>query len=191
MSVRVGTTDRAITAYGGAELLRETLRAVGVAAAVGAHVHVKQRARGLSEAEFVTSVAESIALGAGCLDDLVVARADDVQTELRGFDVPAPQTAGSWLRRFTLGHIRQLDKALAQVQRNAFVAAGARSVTLDFDSTYVFSRSVRRQGVDRTYKKGYALHPLLCFDAASGAAVHARLRRGRAGASTGMKTFLT
>ena len=47
-----------------------------------------------------------------------------------------------------------------------------------------------RQGVDRTYKKGYALHPLMCFDAASGAAVHARLRRGRAGASTGMKTFL-
>ena len=191
MSVRVGTTDRAITAYGGAELLRETLRAVGVAAAVDAHVHVKERARGLSEAEFVASVVESIALGADCLDDLIVARADDVQRELRGFEVPAPQTAGSWLRRFTLGHVRQLDKALTQVQRNAFTAAGVTAVTLDFDSTYVFSRSVRRQGVDRTYKKGYALHPLLCFDASSGAAVHARLRRGRAGASTGMKTFLT
>jgi hypothetical protein len=63
------------------------------------------------------------------------------------------------------------------------------AVTLD--STYVFSRSVRREGVDRTYKKGYAMHPLLCFDASSGAAVHARLRRGRAGASTGMQTFLT
>ena len=41
-------------------------------------------------------------------------------------------------------------------------------MTLDFDSTYVFSRSRRRQGVDRTYKKGYALHPLLCFDAVLG-----------------------
>ncbi len=64
------------------------------------------------------------------------------------------------------------------------------AVTLDFDSTYVFSRSKRRQGVDRTYKKGYALHPLLCFDAASGAAVAARLRRGRAHPAAGMKTFL-
>ena len=64
-------------------------------------------------------------------------------------------------------------------------------VTLDFDSTYVFSRSRRRQGVDRTYKKGYALHPLLCFDADTGAAVHARLRRGKAGASTGISTFVT
>jgi hypothetical protein len=77
------------------------------------------------------------------------------------------------------------------MQLAAYRAAGVASVTLDFDSTYVFSRSVRRQGADRTYKRGYALHPLLCFDAASGAAVHARLRRGKAGPSTGMKTFLT
>ena len=136
-------------------------------------------------------MAESIGLGACCLDDLAVARGDGVQETLRGFSVSAPQTAGTWLRRFTLGHVGQLDKALAVVQRNAFTAAGVAAVTLDFDSTYVFSRSVRREGVDRTYKKGYAMHPLLCFDAASGAAVHARLRRGRAGASTGMKTFLT
>ena len=191
MSIRVATTSRAITAHGGAILLRESMRAVGLVPAVAECLHLKTRARGLSEAEFVAGTAEAIALGAGCLDDLAVARADVAQTQLRGFDVAAPQTAGVWLRRFTLGHIRQLDKALARVQRNAFSAAGLSEVTLDFDSTYIFSRSTRRQGVDRTYKKGYALHPLLCFDAASGGAVHARLRRGKAGASTGMKTFLT
>jgi hypothetical protein len=191
MSVRVGTTSRAITAYGGAELLRETARAVRVGEALETTVSLKRRSRGLSEAQFVLGVAESIALGARCLDDLAVARGDAAQAQLRGFAVAAPQTAGSWLRRFTLGHIGQLNKALATVQRNAYRAAEVREVTLDFDSTYIFSRSKRRQGVDRTYKKGYALHPLLCFDAGSGAAVHARLRRGRAGASTGMATFLT
>ncbi len=190
MSVRVETTSRAVTAYGGAELLRATARAVGVANAVEASVSLKQRARGLSDTEFVLGIAESIALGARCLDDLAVARGDVAQAQLRGFDIPAPQNAGAWLRRFTLGHLGQLNRALCEVQRNAYVAAGVREVTLDFDSTYLFSRSKRRQGVDRTYKKGYALHPLLCFDAASGAAVHARLRRGKAGASTGMKTFL-
>lgn len=191
MSVRVETTTRAVTAYGGAELLRATARAVGVAGAVDASVSLKQRARGLTDTEFVLGIAESVALGARCLDDLAVARADVGQAQLRGFEIPAPQTAGGWLRRFTLGHLGQLNRALCEVQRNAFLAAGVREVTLDFDSTYLFSRSKRRQGVDRTYKKGYALHPLLCFDAASGAAVHARLRRGKAGASTGMKTFLT
>jgi Transposase DDE domain group 1 len=86
---------------------------------------------------------------------------------------------------------RRASKALLRAQRNAYEAAGVELVTLDFDSTYVFSRSRRRQGVDRTYKKGYALHPLLCFDAETGAAVHARLRRGKAGASTGISTFVT
>lgn len=191
MSVRVETTNLAITAFGGAELLREVARAVDLRAALDDCVKLKKRARGLSDTEFVLGMAESIALGATCLDDLAVTRADDAQTALRGFGVPAPQTAGAWLRRFTIGHIRQLDKALARVQRSACLAAGVKGVTLDFDSTYVFSRSRRRQGVDRTYKKGYALHPLLCFDAETGAAVHARLRRGRAGASTGISTFVT
>jgi hypothetical protein len=96
-----------------------------------------------------------------------------------------------WLRRFTRGHIRQLDKALAEAQRHAYLVAGVEQVTLDFDSTYVFSRSRRRQGADRTWKKGYALHPLLCFDAQTGAAVHARLRRGKAAASAGISSFVT
>ena len=190
MIVGVGTTERALTAFAGAELVRETARAVGLADHVEASVGVKRRARGLSDAQFVSGLAEAVALGASCLDDLAVARADTAQETMRGFAVPAPQTAGAWLRRFTLGHIRQLDKALEATQRRAFVLAGVDEVTLDFDSTYLFSRSKRRQGVDRTYKKGYALHPLLCFDAASGAAVHARLRRGKAGPSTGMASFL-
>ncbi len=190
MSLRVDTTSRVITSYAGAELLRETARAVGLGASVSQWVHVKERERGLSEAQFVVAMAESIALGARCLDDLAVARGDLAQRELRGFAVPAPQTAGTWLRRFSLGHIRQLDKALASVHRRAFTAMGLSELTLDFDSTYVYSRSTRRQGVDRTYKRAYALHPLLCFEAATGVAVHARLRRGRSGPSTGIDTFV-
>ena len=190
MSIRVGTTSRAITSYGGAELLRETARAVGLDDAVGRCLHLKTRARGLSESEFVSSMAESIALGARCLDDLAVTRADAAQTMLRGYEVPAAQTAGVWLRRFTLGHIGQLNKALEMVQRTAIGASGATEVTLDFDSTYVFSRSTRRQGVDRTYKRRYALHPMLCFEASSGVAIHARLRRGKAGPSSGIGTFV-
>jgi hypothetical protein len=189
-TVTVSTTDREITAHGGAVLVRETARAVGLAGAIDRHLHLKQRSRGLTEAEFVCSTAEAIALGATCLDDLAVARSDRAQAAMRGFAVPAPQTAGAWLRRFSIGHIGQLDKALREVVRRALALSGEKRVTLDFDSSYIFSRSKRRQGADRTYKKGYALHPLFCFDATSGACVHARLRRGRAGAPKGMKTFL-
>lgn len=190
-SVRVESTGRALTAYGGAVLLRDVMGVLGVIAEIDGCVSLKKRARGLSEGQFAAAVAESVALGATCLDDLAVNRADVAQQHLRGFPVPAAQTAGSFLRRFTLGHIHQLNKALTAIQQRAYTAAGVREVTLDFDATYLFSRSKRRQGVDRTYKKGYALHPLLCFDSASGAAVHARLRRGKAGPSSGIGTFVT
>lgn len=117
MSLRVGTTSKVITAYGGAELLRQTARTVGLETSLAQCLHLKERERGLSEAQFVLSVSESIALGARCLDDLAIARSDLAQRELRGYGVPAPQTAGTWLRRFSLGHIRQLDKALAAVTK--------------------------------------------------------------------------
>lgn len=189
-SVTVSTTEREITAHGGAVLLQQTARAVGLGDAIDRHLRLKQRARGLSDAQFVGAIAEAIALGASCLDDLAVGRGDAAQTKLRGFAVPAPQTAGTWLRRFTLGHIGQLDKALREVVRTAFHLAGTEQVTLDFDSSYIFARTSRRQGADRTYKLGYALHPLFCFEAATGVNVHARLRRGRAHTAKGMKAFL-
>ncbi len=67
MSVGLATTDRAITAFGGAELLREVGRAVGLAGALDDCLKLKERARGLSDAEFVIGVAESIALGPAVL----------------------------------------------------------------------------------------------------------------------------
>ncbi len=107
--------------------------------------------------------------------------------------MPAPQTAGSFLKRFTLGHIRQLDKALRAVHLRAFQLLGitsGKNVTLDFDSTYIRSFSSRRQGADPTWIKRYALHPLLCFVAELGTCLHAKLRRGKAAPSRDIKPFV-
>src|SRR6266540_4309492 len=189
----VATTNREITAHAGALLLRQAAQTVGLARSIGAHLRLKRRARGLSEAQFVLGMAEAVGLGADCLDDLAVARADTVQTTLRGFAVPAPQTAGSFLRRFTLGHIRQLDKALREVHRRAFELLGVGKgdrLTLDFDSTYIRSYSSRRQGADPTWTKRYTLHPLLCFVAGFGTCLHATLRRGKANTSRGILQFI-
>jgi hypothetical protein len=52
VSVRVETTDWAITGFGGAELLREAAWAVGLADVLDDCLSVKKRARGLSDAQF-------------------------------------------------------------------------------------------------------------------------------------------
>jgi len=189
----VSTTDRNLTAHAGAVLIRAAAHAVGLGTAIAAHLHLKKRARGLSETESILAMAEAVALGATCLDDLAIARADHAQEELRGFAVPAPQTAGSFLKRFTLGHIRQLDKTLRVVHLRAFELLGVKqgqSVTLDFDSTYIRSYSSRRQGADPTWTKRYTLHPLLCFVAEFGTCLHAKLRRGKVASSTGISSFV-
>ncbi len=189
----VSTTDRNLTAHAGAALIRAAADAVGLGTAISSHLHLKKRARGLSEAESILAMAEAVALGATCLDDFAVARSDQAQEELRGFAVPAPQTAGSFLRRFTLGHIRQLDKALRAVHLRVFKLLGVSTgdvVTLDFDSTYIRSYSSRRQGADPTWTKRYTLHPLLCFVAEFGTCLHAKLRRGKASTSRGIASFV-
>ena len=189
----VSTTDRCITSHAGAVLIRAAAGAVGLVSAISEHLHLKARARGLSEAQFIVGIAEAIALGATCLDDLAVARADGAQQQLRGFAVPPPQTAGSFLRRFTLGHIRQFDKALRVVHLKALEMLGitaGETVTLDFDSTYIRSYSSRRQGADPTWTKRYTLHPLLCFVSAFGLCLHAKLRRGKANTSRGIVSFI-
>src|SRR4051794_37354344 len=75
-----------------------------------------------------------------------------------GWRSRARPTPAALLRGFTLGH---LNLALEQMQRRAVCLAVVGEVTLDFDSSYRSSRSTLREGVDRTYKTGYALHPLL------------------------------
>ena len=189
--VEISTTKRKITAHAGAVLVRATAEAIGLGPAIDAHLRLKVRDRGLSEAESILGMAEALAAGAKCLDDLEVARADRVQEELRGFGVPPPQTAGRFLRRFCLGHIGQLNKALRQVLLRALSLVGlGDAVTLDFDSTYVRSRSSRRQGADPTYLKRYALHPLVCFVAENGICLHAKLRRGCVHTAKGLLPFV-
>ena len=77
--VEISTTNRKITAHAGAVLLRATSEAIGLGPAIDAHLHLKVRDRGLSEAETILGMAEAVGLGAKCLDDLDVARADRVQ----------------------------------------------------------------------------------------------------------------
>jgi hypothetical protein len=189
----VSTTDRHLTAHAGAVLIRAAARAVGLGTSIASHLRLKKRARGLSEAESILAMTEAIALGATCLDDLAIARSDRAQEELRGYAAPAPQTAGSFLRRFTLGHIGQLNKALRAVHLTAFRLLGVQSgdrITLDFDSTYVRSCSSRREGADPTWTKRYTLHPLLCFAAEFSTCLHAKLRRGKAHTAKGSASFV-
>ena len=54
------------------------------------------------------------------------------------FRVMAPSTLGTFLRSFTWGHVRQMDKALGETLRRVWSVSGGpdrNPVTVDVDST--------------------------------------------------------
>ena len=61
----------------------------------------------------VMALVYAMLLGADCIDDCEVLRAGRTRRLLGGW-LPAPSTLGTFLRAFTFGHVRQLDRVLAR-----------------------------------------------------------------------------
>jgi len=64
----------------------------------------------------VMSLVHGMLAGADSIDDMNVLRAESTSLVL-GHRVMAPSTLGTFLRAFTFGHVRQLDRALVSPSR--------------------------------------------------------------------------
>lgn len=71
----------------------------------------------------VMTLLHSIVVGGDCIDDADVLRCGST-AEVTGHRVMAPSTLGTFLRSFTFGHVRQLDKVAGAILARAW-AAGA------------------------------------------------------------------
>ncbi|MDP9332737.1 MAG: IS1380 family transposase [Actinomycetota bacterium] len=131
--------------------------------------------------------------GGDCIDDADALRAGDTEIVL-GHGVLAPSTLGTFLRSFTWGHARQLDRASGELLARAWAAGagpGDEPVTVDVDSTICETYGLAKQGgvFGHTHVRGY--HPLVASVAGTGDVVHCRLRGGNANSGRGAKSFLT
>ena len=86
--------------------------------------------------KIMTLVASALA-GGDCIDDADVLRAGGTARVL-GFTVKAPSTLGTFLRSFSWGHVRQLDRVGRELLARAWAAGagpGDAPFTIDLDST--------------------------------------------------------
>ena len=189
--VRVAASTQQLTSYGGLVLVRELAGRVGVGELLD-RVTVKKRSRGYSPAQAILGLCETLIAGGECLDDVAVLRADSAQELLRGHGLPEPSTLGRFLRRFSLGHIGQLNRALDELFARVHPLLEREAVTLDLDATSIEHHGPvgSRQGTRGTYKGKVCWHPLCCFVGETGEWLHTKLRNGHAGASTGAIRFL-
>lgn len=140
------------------------------------------------------TLVHSALAGGDSIDDADALRAGSSQAAL-GHAVLAPSTLGTFLRSFTWGHARQLDKVAGEVLARAW-AAGAGSgdapVSIDVDSSICETYGLAKQGGTKfTYNHVRGYHPLFAVVAGTGDVVHARQRGGNANSGRGAASFLT
>ncbi len=89
-----------LTAHAGLTAVVEAARGMGLPAAVGREVSVKERSRGYTEWEFVESLVALIAAGGEHVDDLGTLSADGGVSVLLGHGIPSPAAAKKFLYAF-------------------------------------------------------------------------------------------
>src|SRR5438034_301965 len=137
------------------------------------------------------SLVFAMALGADSIDDSEVLRSGRTRGLLGGW-VAAPSTLGTFLRAFTFGHVRQLDRVLGEALTRAWRAGagpGVGRLVVDVDSFIGEVHGYQKQGASFGYTKKRGYHPLLASRADTGEVLHVRLRKGAANTQRGILRF--
>jgi hypothetical protein len=140
----------------------------------------------------VLTLLHALLAGGDCIDDADVLRSGST-AQVLGHRVMAPSTLGTFLRAFTFGHIRQLDRAAETLLARAWAAGagpGDAPMTIDLDSTVCEVHGHHKGGAAYGYTRQLGYHPLLATRADTGEVLHARQRTGRAASGRGAERFV-
>lgn len=137
------------------------------------------------------SLVHSMVVGGDAIDDADVRRTG-ATAQVLGHRVMAPSTLGTFLRSFTFGHVRQLDRLAEAALARAWAAGagpGEGPMTIDLDSTICEVHGHQKGGASYGYTRVLGYHPLLATRADTGELLHTRLRTGRAHSARGAVRF--
>jgi Transposase DDE domain group 1 len=140
----------------------------------------------------VATLVHAMVAGANFIDDADILRSGAAAAVL-GHKVMAPSTLGTFLRRFSFGHVRQLDKVAEAMLTNAWslgAGPGGEPMTLDVDSTICPVHGDDKEGAGFGYTKVLGYHPLVATRAATGEVLHIRFRKGSAHSGRGAERFV-
>jgi hypothetical protein len=167
-------------------------RRLGIEALVDAAVRLGDRPGASRPGRKVLSLIHAMLLGADCIDDCDVLRAGRTEAVL-GHRAMAPSTLGTFLRSFSFGHVRQLDRVLGQALRRAWQAGagpGEARLVIDIDSFVGEVHGHRKQGAGYGYTGKLGYHPLLATRSDTSEVLHVRLRQGQANTQRGALRFV-
>ena len=191
-SLRVAFDDERLVSDAGLMLPASLAGRLGVEALVNETVDLSGRTGGALPGRKVMSLVSGMLAGGDCIDDMDVLRAGGTGLVL-GHRVMAPSTLGTFLRAFTFGHVRQLDRVLDETLCRAWAAGagpGEERLVIDIDSFIGEVCGYKKQGTGYGYTKKLGYHPLLATRAGSSEVLHIRNRKGSANTQRGQQRFL-
>ena len=184
--------DERVVANAGIVLVVALGRRLGLEALVDAAVKLGARPGAARPGRKVLSLIHAMLLGADSIDDCDVLRAGRTEAVL-GHRPLAPSTLGTFLRSFTFGHVRQLDRVLGQALRRAWQAGagpGTERLVIDVDSFVGQVHGSAKQGAGYGYTQQLGYHPLLATRSDTSEVLHVRLRKGQANTQRGALRFV-
>jgi Transposase DDE domain group 1 len=184
--------DERVVSDAGIALVATLAQRLGIEGLIDRFVVLARERPGAANAgRKVMALVFAMLLGADSIDDCDLLRAGRTRRLLGGW-VPAPSTLGTFLRAFTFGHVRQLDRVLDVALARAWAVGagpGEGRLVVDIDSFVGEVHGYQKQGtgVGYTGQRGY--HPMLATRADTGEVLHVRMRKGKAASPRGVLRF--
>ena len=179
-TIRLEVTDEPLTVHTGLSLFYAMAEALEVPRILDERVQVKERERGYPESEHILALAANAFMGGDYLDDLEALREDiAIQRAIGRKEIPDPTTAGDFCRRFTLGHILQMNQGYAEIQAEVYKRRkDITAWTLDVDAKVHEVFGAKKEGAEKSYNGVYSLQPMYAFVHETDEMLHGELRSG-------------
>jgi len=190
--VKVEFDDERAVANAGVLLVATLAKRLGLEALIGENVRLGKRGARFRPGRKVMSLVFAMLLGAQSIDGCDLLRSGRTG-RLLGVRVMAPSTLGTFLRAFSFGHVRQLDRVLGLTLAKAWRAGagpGADRLVIDVDSFVGEVYGRLKHGASRGYTHVLGYHPLLATRADTGEVLHIRFRTGKANTQRGVIRFV-
>ena len=184
--------DRNAVANGGLVLPMTLAEGLGLAELVDDNVDLGGAPGHANPGQKASALVASALVGGDSIDDANVLRSGRAG-ELLGTWVPAPSTLGTFLRSFSFGDARSLDKVASELLKRAWASGagpGDKPLTIDIDSSICETYGLKKEGARFGYTSVRGLNPLLATAAGSGEVLGVRQRGGSAHTARGAASFL-
>jgi Transposase DDE domain. len=192
-SVKVQFDEQRLISDAGLLVTATLAERLGIEELVNESVWLDSRAPGAAlPGRKVMSLVHGMLAGADSIDDMNVLRAGSTQLIL-GHRVMAPSTLGTFLRAFTFGHVRQLDRVLDVALGRSWQAGagpGDGPLVIDIDSFIGEVCSEQKQGASYGYTQKLGYHPIVAVRSDTGEVLHIRNRKGKANTQRGIARFV-